>query len=568
MIEADIGVLVRDLQDLQRRVQNLEQRLGARDGPPADAEEPATAEPEKALAPTAADAGPGLPPNALPIFGRALLAIAGGYILRTLTEMGLLSHAAGVTAGLVYGVAWLIVAVRLPQKPKFAAAVAAVTSVAIVAPLLWEASARLNAISSWTCAAVLAGYVALSLALSVKAGSLVVPGIVSLASAAVTGLLLLATHDLYPYTLALLAMAAAMELEACRGREGGWRWFTAALADLAVILLTWIVARHELPEGYAAMPAHASLVAQALLLGIYVASAATRTLIQGHCFTVFETAQTAAALAIGIGGAAASVAHIAGGTAALGLCALAGGLACYVVSFVVAGLRVKWNFRAWATFGLFLVLAGTFLPFSGSQYWISWCACAVACCWIAKASHRPTLGLHGAVYLLLGSLASGLMAQPVAQLFGAGGGAPQWGWASLVVAAAGLSWVAVVLSSPGETARWRNQASLFIFAAIVTWILAGAGTYGLVSIWRGSGTPADTLGTVFLTCFSVALAWSGIRQHKKELVWLVYGFMALCAWKLVARDFQHEHSLALVVSLLSYGGTLILLPRILQSKPA
>jgi hypothetical protein len=160
------------------------------------------------------------------------------------------------------------------------------------------------------------------------------------------------------------------------------------------------------------------------------------------------------------------------------------------------------------------------------------------------------------------------MAQPVAQLFGAGGGAPQWGWASLVVAAAGLSWVAVVLSSPGETARWRNQASLFIFAAIVTWILAGAGTYGLVSIWRGSGTPADTLGTVFLTCFSVALAWSGIRQHKKELVWLVYGFMALCAWKLVARDFQHEHSLALVVSLLSYGGTLILLPRILQSKPA
>jgi hypothetical protein len=42
--------------------------------------------------------------------------------------------------------------------------------------------------------------------------------------------------------------------------------------------------------------------------------------------------------------------------------------------------------------------------------------------------------------------------------------------------------------------------------------------------------------------------------------------MALAAWKLVARDFQHEHSLALVVSLLCYGGTLIVLPRVLKNK--
>jgi hypothetical protein len=49
-------------------------------------------------------------------------------------------------------------------------------------------------------------------------------------------------------------------------------------------------------------------------------------------------------------------------------------------------------------------------------------------------------------------------------------------------------------------------------------------------------------------------------------VWLAYCLMALAAWKLVARDFQHERNLALVVSLLFYGGTLILLPRILQRK--
>jgi hypothetical protein len=71
---------------------------------------------------------------------------------------------------------------------------------------------------------------------------------------------------------------------------------------------------------------------------------------------------------------------------------------------------------------------------------------------------------------------------------------------------------------------------------------------------------------VVLTLLSVALAWSGMRWERRELVWLVYGFMALAAWKLVARDFQHERNLALVASLLFYGGTLILLPRILQRK--
>jgi len=560
--ETDIGALVRDVQDLQRRVRDLEQRLGARAEPAAAVETSDAAEEES---------GPRLPPNALPAFGRALLAIAGAYVLRTLTELGVLSHAAGVTAGLVYGVAWLIVAARLPEKPKFPVALSAVTSVAIVAPLLWEASARLHAISSWTCAAVLAGYVVLGLALSWRTGSAVVPGIVSVSSASVAALLLLATHDLYPFTLALLAIAAALEFEACRGREGGWRWLAAALADLAAILLTFIVSRRELPEGYAAIPAHAALVTLALLLIIYVASAAVRTLVQRHSFTLLETVQTTAALGVSIGGAAVIVADSASATAALGLLALAGGLACYVISFVVVGLRIKWNFRAWATFGLLLVLsgtflAGTFLPFSGARYWMLWCGCAVACCWIAMASRRPTLGLHGAVYLLLGALTSGVMKQPFSRLLGGDADAPNWWGAALVVGSALVAWVAIAISWPGETAHWRNRASSFTFAAIVTWILAGATTHELVAAWPGSGAPADTLGTVVLTLLSVALAWSGMRWERPELVWLVYGFMALAAWKLVARDFQNERNLALVASLLFYGGTLILLPRILQRK--
>ena len=139
-----------------------------------------------------------------------------------------------------------------------------------------------------------------------------------------------------------------------------------------------------------------------------------------------------------------------------------------------------------------------------------------------------------------------------------------------VLAAATLSWAAIALSWPGEAALWRKQVSLFAISANITWILSGVAGHILILIWLGVGRgwgvriPADTLGTVVLTSFSVALAWASAHWSKRELAWLVYGFMGLGAWKLATRDFVNERSLALVISLLFYGGALILLPRLLR----
>jgi hypothetical protein len=80
--------------------------------------------------------------------------------------------------------------------------------------------------------------------------------------------------------------------------------------------------------------------------------------------------------------------------------------------------------------------------------------------------------------------------------------------------------------------------------------------------------PVDTLGTIVLTGLSLALAWVGTHRRKGELVWLVYGFMALGGYKLAIRDFMNEHNLPLVVSLLCYGDSLIVLPRMLRCKSA
>jgi hypothetical protein len=88
-------------------------------------------------------------------------------------------------------------------------------------------------------------------------------------------------------------------------------------------------------------------------------------------------------------------------------------------------------------------------------------------------------------------------------------------------------------------------------------------------VGRESGNvPADTLATVVLTGLSLTLAWVATRWRRPELVWLLYGFMALGAYKLATRDFINERNLPLVVSLLCYGGALIVLPRMLRAKSA
>jgi hypothetical protein len=143
-----------------------------------------------------------------------------------------------------------------------------------------------------------------------------------------------------------------------------------------------------------------------------------------------------------------------------------------------------------------------------------------------------------------------------------------------VLIAAAVCWVAITGMPPGAPGHWRNQIASLVFAAHVVWIAAGLAVYAILAMWRtilggeSASAPADTLGTVVLTGLSLALAWAGTRWRKPELVWLLYGFMALGIYKLATRDFVNEHNLPLVVSLLCYGGALIVLPRLLRDKNA
>jgi hypothetical protein len=560
----DLGDLILEVRDLQQRVLNLEERLGT-----------TVATPKAPVAAPLLPARFDLPPNLVPVLGRMLLAIAGAYVLRALTDWGALPAAAGVAVGLVYALIWLWVAARSPVEAKFAAALICSTSVLIMAPIVWEATGRLKVMSSWTSAGVLAVFAFVGLALGLRTQHRIIGTIAGVSSILMALALLLARADIVPFTTALLVIAAVIEFSAWRGLQAGARAFSALAADFPVLLFSYLMSSPRgMPETWIPASLHAVLTVQLVLALLYVGTAVTQSVVRHRTLTFAEIVQTAAALAIGMGGAAWVFKEHRAVMLGLGIAALAGGIAFYAVSFLLLERDSKWNFRALSTFGLFLVLAGILLPFSPSGFWVLSCACAVGCCCAARVFVLPTLGLHGAVYLSLGSAVASATSQPLPVLFAIGAGPVKWPASICVLGAAAVSWVEIAEILPSAPGHRRNQISSLALAAHIVWITAGLVVYAILALWRtGFGGrigsfPTDTLGTVVLTGLSLALAWLGTHWRKPELVWLLYGFMALCAYKLATRDFMNEHSLSLVVSLLCYGGALIVLPRMLRGKSA
>jgi hypothetical protein len=557
---AELDHITLQIEELRERVLQLEVRLGITFGP---------AEPAIPASPVPVDFD--VPSNIVPVLGRMVVVIAGAYVLRALTDWGLLPAAAGVAIGLLYALIWLFVAARSPAGSNLPAALNCSTSVLIMAPLVWEATGRLKVMSSWTSAAVLAAFALIALALGSGTTHRIIATIGGVASIAMALALLLVRNDIVPFTTALLVIAAAMEFAAWRDFRSSVRVFAALAADLSVVLLCYLMSSPGgAPETWIHVSGPAALTAPLALALIFIVSALTQTVARRRTLNLSETVQTSAALLIGIGGAVWVFKDHRPIMVGLGIASLAAGLALYAVSFLLFERDNKWNFRALASFGLFLVLAGIFLPFSRAGFWILACVCAAACCWAARAFVLPTLGLHGAIYLSLGSAIAGATRQALPFFFTFGQGAVAWPASVAVLLAAAVCWIAIQGISAGSPNQWRNQTSSLALAAHIVWITQGLAVYAILAVWRKGSiqyTASDTLATIVLTALSLALAWTGRRWNRRELVWLVYGFVALGGYKLVTRDLINEHNLPLILSLLCYGGALIILPRILRGRP-
>lgn len=533
--------------EIEHRLELLERRFG--DAPP----EPARAEAIEPAVEAEQDTTAWIA-----VIGRALLGIAGAYLLRAAAEHRLLPLAAAAVVGLVYASAWLVAAVR--AQTRTSSIVNASTAVAILTPLLWETTVRFHALPDWIAALVIIAFIAFAFTISWGKNLEVIALIGALSAIAMAIVLLFATDDLLPFTVALLAIAAAVETSACLDHWLHERWIVALAADLGVVLLTYVVATGRFPEGIAPISVAQAVTVQSALLAIYLASAITRTLVRETVFTVFESGQCIAAFLLCMGGALEASHRHPVAIAGVAAVSLASSISCYVVAFVFLDRKraAGRNFYIYSSFALVLALAGTGLILTGATLALVWSAVGCISLFAGRKFGRNTLSWHGSVTLAAAAVITGLAAWIVQVLLTRGGSisAPAATW---ICAIAIL--VAYALSSKG--------AAVSLLGSMVAAALFSA---ALMAICRttmgedGAGALCATLQTFAMTLISAGLAWYAKHTHRLELAWLIVPFLIAAAYKIVVNDLPRGETLSLFASLLFYGGTLVLVPRILQHR--
>jgi hypothetical protein len=502
------------------------------------------------------------------IVGRAFLGLAGAYLLRAITEGGGLPPKIGIAAGILYALAWLYWAARTDPGRRLDAAVHTLTAAMVLAPLLWEATLHFHAIGAWTAGAILLLFAVFGMAAAWRKNLVVVSTIATCAALATAAALLIATHDVLPFTFLFLAVAETVEVSACLEHWLSERWIAAAAADLSVLLATYLVTNERgLPDTYAPIPHTWLLIAQVALLAIYLSSTIVRTLLCGFTFTGFEIAQCVAAFAIAVsGGLRLSIVdrRAAPAMALLMLCCAA---ACYVVSFRKLEARGR-NFYVYSTFSILLTLAGSRVLLPGGAAPAVWLLLATTCFWATPVlwpRASVTLGFHGAVYLLLAVVSFGAVENAASLLLGS---------AVWPVHEPAALWVGAGIAAVGYALASRAAIVLRLaLACICLWLAAGIAAGLLTAAYHagfGAGAPhayCATLRTALLAASAVALAWSGTRWNRPELSHLMYPAMALGAYRLITEDLHQERKVALFFSLFVYGAALMLLAKQKASTP-
>lgn len=592
--EPPVETLVARIETLERELRRTQQRLEALEElradepaplaavppawPGARVPEPALRAPVRAAGPDASLAAASL----LPLIGRTLLVLAGGFMIRAMTDADLLPALAGVGLGLVYALVWIARADREARAGQATSAVFQGVAGGLIAyPLLWETTTRFGLLHAGVALAALVTVFGSALYVAQRRG-LASLAVIQAALALTTAVgLLFATRELVPVALALLAMAALIEALAWRDLWMGLRWPVALALDGALLLVVWLGARPAgLPEGYPRLPLGTAVAATLLLPALYLVSLFVRTLRHGRGVVPFEVVQGTAALAIGLGGAQRLLASRGAETTLAGLATLALGAACYAAAFAFVERRRGRgrNFYFYSTAAGLLTLVGTGAVLDDASSTLSWLLLATTAAWCARRFERLSLGYHAALYLGAAMLAAGLIDTCRRDLFGAAdGGAPFPTPLAWLAAGAALGVYALLMQARGgssastEDAPWWERVPQALAAALVVLVAGGVLVAVLAALLQPlpalRAAALATLRTAVLAALALGLASAGRRFRLPELTWLVYPLLLLGGLKLLLEDLPAGRPATLFLSFVLYGGALLAAPRLLR-QPA
>ena len=502
--------------------------------------------------------------NWLALLGRTLVILGGAYLLRAMTSAQVVSYAAGVGAGLLYGAPWLVLASRAGARDRRLDAFCYGASTALIGyPLVWEATVRFGVFTAGQSAVLLGGLTAAAFVLSAvwrlhSLAAIVTVG--ALASALGLGI---ATEHWLPYTV--LAIAVGLST-LWLGYVRDWvllRWPAALVVDVMIVVLT------GQPEGRF----WTVLFVQLLAIAGYLGSFAIRTLVRRRLVIPFEVVQSIGILVFVLGSLLSFVAAtpVRALTAAIVLFAV--GVGTYIVSFTMVERRAPLaNLFVYSLLALVLVVTGALMAVPRIAPVLFGVAAIAAA--VAAERRAPVVLATQATLFGVGTLAaSGLLAAAAAAL-----AAPMDLWAPLTITA----WIALgcgaatYVFEPDRQGHPAIGAAIavarLLLALVVVWGMAGSAVHVLGSAFRSfRGWDAAwlaTLRTVVAVVTTLAVAYASRRRAWREAGWLTYPLLVVLGAKLLLSDFPSGRPVTLFIALAAYGTALIAAPRALRQAPA
>ena len=564
MLPTDVSSLLEELnarvKELERRVFSLEHPWQMHPAPKEPVVASVTASPGLSVATSASPHT-----DVFSVFGKAVLGIAGAYLLRAAAESMIFPTWLAVALALGYAFGWLGWAAWPRTQTPLARHTYAITSALILFPMLWEATVRFQMLEPPVTAAVLAAFAFLAMILAWRRDVTSVVWVGMLTAVIAALILLASTRAPVPFLLALLLMAMLSEFAAGRGRWPLLRPVVAAAADFAALMMVIILGNPRgVPEEYQPVPGTLLIALVAALFLIYAASLAIRSLILRLRVTVFEAAQLAVTVVL-MGWALVRISDGIG-MLALGISCLSAGTTCYFVAFgILERHPERPNFHFYSVCAVAFVMAGSFFTLPSLPLVIWLCSAAFTTVGLGVQMRSPTLDLHGIAYLTGAVYASGLLAYADRAL--AGSYPPSPGALSILTAVATLICAAMVSRYAGE--HWGERLLRLLPAILAVYAVAALAVTALVWLFaRGAPPPLPQLAVVrtSVTCAAaLLLAFVGARWKHVELVWMAYAAAVLGSLKLVFEDLRIGSTQSLAASLLIYGTVLILIPRLVRA---
>ncbi len=557
---------VSDLEQLTKQVRDLERRVFALESHP---QKVGLIEP-KLVGVEASERSPlspgshvGIPGSFVPVLGKAILGIAGAYLLRAVAESGIIPKEPMLVVAVAYAGLWMILAAGTRAASHFASATYGITAALIFSPLLWESTVRLRVLSPTVSAVLLVAFVVLAEVLAWPRNLQLIPWLATLAAVITALALIIATQALVPLTAALLAVAFSTEFAVCLGQRLSLRIVSAVAADFAVWLILQVMTTPEgVPPGYHPTGPTTLILMSVGLFGIYGGSIGIRTLGSRRHITFFETIQgTLAAVLAGFGVMRTSHGSTAPGLGVF-LLALAGLFYWGAFSRFAERAQAR-NRSVYATWAAALLVTGSLLLLSARFLVPFLCLAAILSVFAYTRTGRRSLGIHASVYLAAGAALSPFLNYAGNALAGTVYTAPDWrAW--MVAVSALISYIVGSRRREGgrrEGLLWIVPVGLVAFSGAAMTVAAVARIAGRPEL---NAPSLSVVRTVVICTAALVFGLLGSRSKRLELGWLAYAAAGFGALKLLLEDFRFGNPASLVASLLIYGLILILLPRLMR----